>query len=141
MDSLSCEVMSLSLAKMEARILNTFLKGDVTTLVILIACAALFLNEFTLSLNVSSSSYLYYWIHLIFPFVHFWNSWRVLQSLHFWLVLYVTYKLLVQQLKSSKSWLESQSFIKSMEKNVSQQSLFFNVCIITFETAINIPCN
>lgn len=63
--------MSLSLAKMEARILNTFLKGDVTTLVILIACAALFLNEFTLSLNVSSSSYLYYWIHLIFPFVPF----------------------------------------------------------------------
>jgi hypothetical protein len=35
-------VMSLSLAKMEARIFNTFPSGNVVTLVILIVSAALF---------------------------------------------------------------------------------------------------
>lgn len=44
------------------------------------------------ALNVSSSSYLCDWIHLIFPLWHFWNSWKLLQSLQFWLVPYATYK-------------------------------------------------
>lgn len=70
---------------------NTFLGGNVAMLFILIACAA-FSEWICFALNVSSPSYLCYWIHLIFPLWHFWNSWKLLQSLHFWLVPYATYK-------------------------------------------------
>lgn len=60
LDGLSCAVMSLSLAEDGGQNFQYLSRGNGVTLVILIACEALFLNKFTLPLNVSSSSYLYY---------------------------------------------------------------------------------